>query len=157
MYPLKEILMNHTALLAFLLEARANTYVANAQRSTPALPGSRQFEFTKPDWLYRDVYYQGNGLLMGIETIFLQDKPVWSMSYFGDFSKMTETQVDRMLRKALLDNRRTARINRQVEKDYGDFTYSCAGAGSLQELAGMEEICVNDKEVYFFHYAGGSI
>jgi hypothetical protein len=45
------------------------------------------------------------------------------MSYFGDFSKMTEEQVDKMLRKALSENWQKTRLYHTVEKDYGDFVY----------------------------------
>jgi hypothetical protein len=46
---------------------------------------------------------------------------------------------------------------KQVDKDYGGFTYSCAGSGSIDELNGAEEIYVGKEKVYFFFYAGGFI
>lgn len=79
------------------------------------------------------------------------------MSYFGDFSKMTEVQADNLLRKALLELWETTRIYNQVEKEYNGFKYICDGSGSIDELNGIEEIYVDKEKVYFFYYAGGLI
>ena len=149
--------MNKDNLEKFLLKARTKTYAAARGKSEPLLPNSVQYEYSDGDFSYRDVYYIGNGIFPGLETVFYKEKPVWSMSYFGDFSKMTEEQADNMLRKALIDLWETTRIYKQVDKDYGDFTYSCAGSGSIDELNGTEEIYVGEEKVYFFYYAGGFI
>ena len=149
--------MDKIELEKFLLKARTKTYAAGTSKSDPLLPGSVQYEFTDGDFSYRDVYYIGNGIFPGLETIFYKDKPVWSMSYFGDFSTMTEEQVDSMLRKALMELWETTRIYKQIDKDYGEFTYTCNGSGTIDELEGTEEIHVGKDRVYFFYYAGGFI
>lgn len=152
-----DVAMNKKDLEKFLLQARTKTYAAAIGKSKALLPGSVQYEFEDGDFSYRDVYYIGNGIFPGLETVFYKEKPVWSMSYFGDFSKMTEEQADSMLRKALIDLWETTRIYKHVEKDYGDFTYVCEGSGSIDELDGSEEIHVGKEKMYFFYYAGGLI
>ena len=149
--------MDDAALLDFLLEARAKTYAGNGGMVEPLLKGSKQLEYNRHGWLYRDVYNQGRGRFVGLETVYYEDIPVWSMSYYGDFSKMTEDQADRMLRQALLDHRHSARIHQRVVKRYPDFYYTCDGEGSLDELSGMEEIDIKGKTVYFFYYTGGRV
>jgi hypothetical protein len=149
--------MNKNELEKFLLQARTKTYAAAIGKSKSLLPGSVQYEFENGDFSYRDVYYIGNGIFPGLETIFYKGKPVWSMSYFGDFSKMTEEQADNMLRKSLMELWDTARIYKRVEKEYESFKYICDGSGSIDELEGTEEIYVGDERVYFFYYAGGFI
>lgn len=141
----------------FLLNARTKTYAAAAGKLEALLPGSVQYEYSDGDFSYRDVYYIGNGVFPGLETVFHKDKPVWSMSYFGDFSKMTEEQADNMLRKALMELWETTRTYRLVEKDYKNFRYICEGSGSIDELEGTEEIYVGKDKVYYFYYAGGFI
>ncbi|HSW37837.1 MAG TPA: DUF5680 domain-containing protein [Candidatus Saccharimonadales bacterium] len=141
----------------FILKARTKTYASAQGKSEPALAGSVQYEYAEGDFLYKDIYFIGNGIFSGLETVYYQDKPVWSMSYFGDFSQMTEEQTDKMLRKALKDNWESARLYKHVEKDYGDFKYKCAGQGNFDELSGTEEIHANNKKVYFLYYAGGFI
>ncbi|HSX14505.1 MAG TPA: DUF5680 domain-containing protein [Candidatus Saccharimonadales bacterium] len=149
--------MNKSELETFLLSARTKTYAAGTGKVKPALEGSVQFEYASENWLYRDIYYIGNGIFPGLETVFFKDEPVWSMSYFGDFSAMTEEQADTMLRKALIDLWETTRIYRPVNKDYGEFVYRCDGDGSIDQLSGTESISVDGKEVYVFYYAGGFI
>ena len=70
---------------------------------------------------------------------------------------MTEEQVDKMLRKSLIELWETTRIYKHAEKDYGDFQNICDGAGDMQELSGTEEIYIGNDKVYFFYYAGGFI
>ena len=149
--------MNKKSLEIFLLNARTQTYAAADGKTKPLLPGSVQYEYQDGDFSYRDTYYIGNGIFPGLETVFYKDKPVWSMSYFGDFSKMTEEQADNMLRKTLIELWETTRIYKHVEKDYGNFKYICDGAGNIDELSGTEEIFVGKDRVYFFYYAGGFI
>lgn len=125
----------------------------------PLLRGSKQLEYNENDWLYRDIYYTGRGLFMGLETVYFKDQPVWSMSYYGNFRKLTEAEVDRVLLKALLARWKTTRLRKIVEWKSGAYRYSCTPAfpGSIDEMAGMEKIYKNGKEVYFFFYAGGVI
>lgn len=149
--------MNKKDLEKFLLTARSKTYAAAQGKSEGMLPGSVQYEHSQGDFMYRDIYYIGNSIFPGLETVYLKDKPVWSMSYFGDFSGMSEEQIDSMLRKALIDNQKKTRMYNQVNKAYGDFTYICDGSGSIDELSGTEEIYAKSKKIYFFCYAGGFI
>lgn len=149
--------MQKDYLETFLLKARTKTYAAANGKSETLLPGSVQYEYEEGDFSYRDNYYIGNGIFPGLETVFYKDKPVWSMSYFGDFSGMTEEQADNMLRKALMELWETTRMYTKVEKEYPDFKYVCDGSGSFNELEGTEEIYVGEDKVYFFYYAGGFI
>lgn len=149
--------MDKAALEKFLLRARTKTYAGATGKTTPLLPESVQYEHHDGDFSYRDIYYIGNGIFPGLETVFHKGKPAWSMSYFGDFSGMTEEQADTMLRKALTDLWETTRMYDHVEKDYGEFRYVCDGRGTIDELSGTEEIYVGQDKVYFFYYAGGFI
>lgn len=149
--------MNKQQLEEFLLRARAKTYAGATGKAKPLLPGSVQYEYAEGDYTYRDVYFIGNGVFPGLETIYFNDKPVWSMSYYGNFSGLTEEQADKMLRTALQDNWQTTRTYTQVKKDYGNFAYSCDGQGDMDELSGTEEITVGDNTVFYFYYAGGFI
>ncbi len=149
--------MNKKSLTSFLIKARSKTYAGNSGRVEPLLIGSNQFEFKQGDWLYRDVYNNGNGIFVGLETIYLKNTPVWSMSYFGNYKKLTEKEVDQVLREALIDKKDTARLWGNVEYKSGGYSYKCAGYGSVDELGGSEKLFKKDKEVYVFFYAGGTL
>lgn len=149
--------MDKNILTDKLLDFRTKTYAAGTGKVEPALNGSIQYEYTDGDWLYRDVYFIGNGIFPGLETVYYQEKPVWSMSYFGNFSKMSEDQADTMLRPALMDLWQETRIFNNIEKDFGTFKYKCNGQGTIDELSGTEEIFIGNDRVYFLYYAGGFI
>lgn len=149
--------MNKTLLTNFLLKARTKTYAGNVGKVKPILRDSKQFEYKKGGWLYRDVYYTGNGIFTGIEVVYFKNKAVWGMPYYGNFKKMTEKEVDLILRTALLENWKTARTWKSVKWRKGNYEYVCTPdfKGSVKEIAGSERIFRNKKEVYKFFYAGG--
>ncbi len=149
--------MNKKKLVNFLLRARTKTYAGNGGKVKPLLKDSKQLEYKEGEWLYRDVYYGGNGIFAGIEAIYFKSKAVWSMSYYGNFKKMAEKEVDLILRTALLEKWKTARTWRAVKWTRRNYKYVCTPdfKGSVEEMAGSERIFRNKKEVYKFFYAGG--
>jgi len=151
--------MDKEKLLQFLLRARTKTYAGGGGKVLPLLSGSDQLEFKEDDWFYRDVYFTGNGIFMGLEVVYFQDNPVWSMCYYGNFRKLSEEEIDRVLRKALLENWQTARLWKHVEWESENYKYVCMPdyEGSIDEMAGSEKIFKEGQGVYFFYYAGGFI
>ena len=149
--------MNKDELLKFLLKARTKTYAGEGEKVKAVLGGSEQLEYKENNWFYRDVYYNGNGIFVGLETIYYQDKAIWSMSYYGNYKGMTEEEVDKILRKALIENWETARTWQNVEWQSEDYKYICEPDfnGSIEEMAGLEKILRGGKEIYKFFYAGG--
>lgn len=145
------------ALANFLLAARTKTYAGSGGIVEAALAGSKQLEYAEGDWLYRDVYYVGKGLFTGLETIYFAGKPVWSMSYFGDFTQMTEEEIDRTLRVALIEKKDTARLWLRIDHTIEDYEYSCEGTGSIEKMSGVEMAKKSGQKVYHFQYAGGII
>ena len=149
--------MDNQELTTFLLKARTKTYAGNAGKTQAVLGGSVQFEYVEGDYLYRDIYYIGNRIFSGIEAIYFKGKPIWSMSYFGDFKKMTEKETDKVLRKALIENWKTTRLWSKVEAKYNEFQYICEGRGLIDEMYGTEKVIKNGDTLFFFYYAGGII
>lgn len=151
--------MDKKKLTDFLIVARAATYASGTNKVTPAFPGSKQYEFRQGSWLYRDFYNQGNRLFMGLETIYFDNKPAWSNCYYGNFSKMTEEEIDKILRQALIENKDKARLWFDIEWKKDGYTYLCKSDfnGDIDEIAGSEEIYRGKEKVYFFYYAGGFI
>ena len=92
-----------------------------------------------------------------LETIYFEGKPVWSESYYGNFEKMTEEEVDKILRRALIDKASEVRIWNTVRYEMGDYLYFNEGSGNIDELEGSERIEKNGETVYFFYYAGGFV
>lgn len=146
-----------TSLTNFLLQARTKTYAGNDGKVTSFVPGTEQFEFSEGELLYRDIYNVGNGIFAGLEMIYSGDKPLWTMSYYGNFKKMPEDEMDRILRKALIETWETTRIWKKVTWKSEEFEYVCDGAGSMEELNGTETITKDGEQIYYFYYAGGKL
>lgn len=148
--------MNKKELTNFLLKARIKTYAGKGGKVKSAFKGSDQLEYSQGKWFYRDIYYTGKGTFMGLDTVYYDNKPVWSSSYYGNYKKMTEKEIDDVLRKALIENWKTTRIWERVEWAYKNYKYICEPDfnGSIEELGGTEKIFKNNKQVYTFYYAG---
>lgn len=150
-------MLDKNKLTQFLLTARTKTYAGDAGKVVPFLKDSAQLEYIEDEWLYRDIFNQGNRKFIGLETIYFKDKPIWSMSYYGNYEKMTEKEADEILRKALVDKWETVRLWNNVTYKIGDFTYTNEGSGTIDELEGSEKIEKSGESVYFFYYAGAYI
>jgi hypothetical protein len=142
----------------FLIKARTKTYAGSAGAVEAALTGSKQLEYSDGDLFYRDVFYTGKNTFYGIETVFDNDKPVFGMSYYGNWGDMTEDEIDNILRGALIANLET-RLYKDVEWQKDGFTYLCEPdlVDGVEEIGGTESISKNDKRVYIFYYAGGML
>jgi hypothetical protein len=141
----------------FLVLARTQTYASDAGKVQPVFAGSYQLEFEKQKWLYRDLYYNGRGIFTGLETIYFDNKPIWSLSYFGDFRKMTEEEADRILRHALVANKKTTRLYKKISQHIDSCIYTYNGSGDMHALFGREEIHNGDNLLYWYQCAGGYI
>ncbi len=151
--------MDNDKVLEFLLRARTKTYASGGGKVEPIFPKLHQLEYKEEDFLYRDIYNMGNGLFMGLETVYFLNKPVLSMSYFGNFKQITEEEADQVLRKALMDNWDKARLWHRAEWKKDNYSYICEPdrTGDLDEFSGRENITKDGKQVYYFYYAGGLI
>ena len=147
-------MINKDHLTTFLIKARKNTYAGNVGEITPLLVGSRQFEFKDDEFLYRDIFNIGNNKFAGLETIYYENKPVWSMSYYGNFENLTEEEVDKVLRKVLVEKWDKVRLWNDVKYKMDEYTYSNNGSGDIDELDGSEKLEKNGETVYYFYYAG---
>lgn len=149
--------MDKDKLLEFLLKARTKTYAGASGEVNPALSGSKQLEYKEGDWLYLDVYFMGNNKFAGLETVYFKDKPVLSMSYYGNYQKMTEEEVDKILRGALIENWQTARLWKNVSWQKDGYQYACDGNGDIEEFDGSENITKGSDTLYYLYYAAGYI
>ena len=152
-------MLNKEELTQFLLKARTKTYAGTGDKAEPAFNGSTQLEHKEGDWFYRDVYYAGKGVFMGLEAVYHKDKAVWSMSYYGSYKGTPDEEMDKILRGALMENWQTTRTWKKVEWEKDEYKYICEPdfEGSIDELAGLETISKGGKEIYKFFYAGGLI
>lgn len=139
-------------IINFLLTARTKTYAGNGGKVEPALSGSKQLEYIEGEYLYRDIYYVGAHVFLGIETIYFQNKPVWNMVYRGDWNDITDEEVANFLPSALIANANTARTNQRVEWTKDNYRYLCEGEGELENFFGTETVFKDDQSVHRVMY-----
>jgi len=149
--------MNKNGLINFLIKARTETYAGGKGKVKPILKGSKQLEYKEGNFFYRDIYYVGDRIFSGLEVVYFKQKPVFSISYFGNYKKATEKEIDDILRRALIENKDKTRLWHNVKWKYKNYKYICKSQNrkSIDEIGGEEKILKDKKIIYHFYYAGG--
>ena len=146
-------------LQAFIVRAKANTYVGGGQKSQANRPLSHDLQFQESPFSYLDSYFGGTDFL-GQEVVYFDGKPVWAMNYYG-----------RILIPELIDGQTTGRIIMEsLSKLYqegrflGGFDnetslgiYFDTNEGDVSSFTGLEWISVQNQKVYELLYHGGLI
>jgi hypothetical protein len=139
----------------FLYTARQNTYAANSiSVDNPRLLESRQLEFQKTSYFYRDISFSGNKKYIGQEIIYQDSKPVWGMNYIASQIGKIETSF---LKEALLKLSKKCRLGENCEYEKREYKYQNQGQGNFEEFSGKEEIFLENKIIYKLDYQGGLI
>jgi len=145
--------INIESLKEFLFDARRNTYASNGTVSdSPRLLESKQLEFQKGDYFYRDIYFIGPKKVIGQEIVYLDSKPIWGMNYMGDTIGKLETNF---LKESLFKLAEKCRIGGVCENEKREFKYQDQGEGIFEEFFGKETIFLDGKKVYNLNYQGG--
>jgi hypothetical protein len=147
--------VNLGSLEEFLFNARKNTYASNSGSSdNPRLLESKQLEFQKADYFYRDIYFLGSKKFIGQEIIYLNSKPIWGMNYIGDATGKLETNF---LQESLFKLAEKCRIGGVCENEKREFKYQDQGEGNIEDFFGKETIFLEGKKIYNLDYRGGLI
>ncbi len=154
---------SHSELVAFLIEAKLNTYAAQSADAAvpPLLPGSKQLEYRRGDLLYRDIYF-GFRYFIGQETVYHADTPAWSMGYGGEVidpqaSPADSRRIYGFLQQALRQLTPDRPYRGPAVFQAEEFTYTDRSEGDLASFWGCEEITRSGVVVYRLRYHGGLI
>jgi hypothetical protein len=151
----EKMIINLESLKEFLCEARKNTYAADAIPSGGiGLLGSKQLEFQKGYYSYRDIFFNGDKKFIGQEIVYQDLKPVWGMNYMGE--QIGKLEMD-FLKESLFKLAEKCRLGGVCEYEKREFKYQDRGQGSLEEFSGQEEIFMESKSIYKLNYQGGLI
>jgi hypothetical protein len=110
--------------------------------SLPSLvPGSIQLEFAEGDFLYRDIYF-GSRTFAGIETVYQQGTPIWSMVYSGGVTaSLGDNRVKEIysfLREALRRVDFAHPFRGPGEFSSGEYVYANSHSGNVHMFRGEE-------------------
>lgn len=151
--------LNLQDLEKFIIEARINTFAGDAQLvSIPRLNTSKQLEYQKADYFYRDIYFTGSINFIGQEVIYKNNKVVWAMNYFGNtFDAKNEKLATLFLKETLNKLSKDCRFGKNCEFEKREFKYQGTGQGSLEKFSGSEQIFQKENLIYQLSYQGGII
>jgi len=151
--------MNIEELNAFIVRAKAATYVGNGEHVSPCRPGSQDLLFEDDEWTYHDSYFGGSDFI-GEEAVYHQGRPVWAMNYYGRILRadlITAAQAGQMIKASLSRMYREGRFLGGFEHAEQDLTYVDASNGTVDYFRGRELIRRGRVTVYELDYHGGLI
>ena len=151
--------MNIAELNAFIVRAKAVTYVGDGEPASPCRLGSHDLRFTDGPWTYHDSYFGGSDFI-GEEVVYFGEQPVWAMNYYGRILRdelITGAQAGQMIKVSLSRMYEEGRFLGGFEYREGDLTYIDASEGELYCFHGHELIRRGEETAYELDYHGGLI
>jgi hypothetical protein len=147
------------ALHAFIVRAKAATYVGSGQKLLPYRLGSHDLQFTDGDWAYHDSYL-GESDFIGEEIVYYQQQVVWGMNYFGYIlqpDRISSAEAGHVIKASLTRLYQEDRFLGGFEYIVDDLRYVDTNEGDLQLFHGKEWIEREGRIVYELLYHGGLI
>jgi len=147
------------ALHAFIICAKAATYVGSGQKLLPYRLGSHDLQFIDGEWAYHDSYL-GDSDFIGEEIVYYQRQVVWGMNYFGYIlqpDRITSAQAGHVIKASLTRLYQEGRFLGGFEHTIEGLRYVDTSAGDFQLFRGKEWIERDGQIVYELRYHGGLV
>ena len=144
---------------AFIVRAKAATYVGDGQPAEPCRLGSHDLRFRDGEWSYHDSYFGGSDFI-GEEVVYLGDRPIWAMNYYGRILRddlLTGAEAGQMIKASLSRMYQEGRFLGSFEFAENDLTYIDDNEGDVSLFRGREIIRRGDITAYALDYHGGLI
>jgi len=147
------------SLEAFIVRAKARTYVGDGAALPPCRAGAHDIGFEEGSWVYLDSYFGGTDFL-GQEVVWHAGVPVWAMNYYGRIHR--PEQIDaaaagRVIKQALSALYSEGRFLGGFVFSKGPHTYIDRSDGDVSSFTGHEVIEMERETVYRLDYHGGMI
>lgn len=152
-------MINLNELCKFLVEAKKSTYAAGeGAKKIVEKDGSITLIFEDGDFKYHDNYFGGEPF-GGREVVFMQNKPIYIMTYYGSVKdSVLSSEIIRVLLKSLSLIPEDHPFRGPKEYVENDLAYKNSYTGEIDNFFGEETISSSDgKEIYKARYAGGFI
>jgi hypothetical protein len=147
------------ALNAFIVRAKATTYVGKGEHVKPCRIGSHDLRFTDTGWEYHDSYFGGTDFI-GEEVVYFDGKPIWAMNYYGRILRpdlLTAEQAGQMIKASLSQMYQQGRFLGGFEHMENDLSYADDSEGNTDSFHGRECIRRGPELAYELLYHGGLI
>jgi hypothetical protein len=148
------------ALYAFIVRAKAATYVGGGAKSRSCRPGSHDLQFQEGDFSYLDSYFGGADFI-GEEVVYYQGRPAWAMNYYGRIlepARIAAAEAGQIIQESLSRMYQEGRFLGGFEHTTaGGDTYVDTSQGDVASFSGQEWIIRGGVRVYELVYHGGLI
>ena len=144
---------------AFIVRAKAATYVGRGARSLSYRPGSHDLQFHQGDFSYLDSYFGGADFI-GEEVVYFEGKPVWAMNYYGRIlepSLITAAEAGQIIQESLSEMYQQGRFLGGFEHPSGNSAHFDTNDGDVASFTGREWITRENVKVYELVYHGGVV
>ena len=144
---------------AFIVRAKAATYVGDGQHADPCRLGSHDLRFVDQEWSYHDSYFGGRDFI-GEEVVYHGDTPVWAMNYYGRIVRddlLSGAEAGQMIKTSLSRMYEEGRFLGSFEYSENDLTYTDGNEGDVDFFRGHETIHRGPELAYELDYHGGLI
>jgi hypothetical protein len=144
---------------AFIVQAKAATYVGGGAKSPPCRPGSHDLQFRDGDFAYLDSYFGGTDFI-GEEVVYYQGEPVWAMNYYGHILEptlITAAEAGQIIQTSLSKMYEEERFLGGFEHSIGNNTYFDTNEGDITSFTGKEWITCESAKAYELTYHGGLV
>lgn len=144
---------------AFIVRAKAATYVGSGAQGASSRSGSHDLQYTEGDWLYIDSYFGGTDFI-GEEAVFFKEKPVWAMNYYGYILRpdlVTAAEAGAMIKASLSRMYAEGRFLGGFRHSAGNLSYIDTSEGDFSHFHGKEWIEREGVRAYELVYHGGLV
>lgn len=144
---------------AFIVRAKAATYVGGGAKSLSHRPGSHDLEFHEGAFAYLDSYFGGTDFI-GEEAVYFDGKPVWAMNYYGRIlepSLIAASEAGQIIQESLSEMYKQGRFLGGFQHTSDKGMYADTSEGDLTSFTGKEWISRENVKVYELMYHGGLI
>ena len=144
---------------AFIVKAKAVTYVGGGEKSESCRPKSHDLQFQGGDFAYLDSYFGGADFI-GEEVVYYKGEPVWAMNYYGRILEpemISAAEAGQIIQQSLSKMYEEGRFLGGFVHDTGNGVYYDTSEGDVASLTGREWIVRHGVVVYELAYHGGLI
>ncbi len=150
---------DYKGLHAFILAAKAATYIGDGAPAGSCRPASHDLGFQAGLFEYLDSYFGGTDFI-GEEIVYEDHEPVWGMNYYGYIlkpDKITAAEVGSLLKISLARMYAEGRFLGGWRYHQDKWLYIDTSQGNLTRFSGREWIEQDGETVYELLYHGGLI
>lgn len=155
-----DLMISLTDLTAFIVRAKAATYVGDGTQLLPSRPDSIDLQYHEGSFAYHDSYFGGSDFL-GEEVVYCERHPVWAMNYHGyllDPEHIDGATAGRVIKAALTAMYQNGRFLGGWRHRVGELTYLDESFGETDRFHGVEHIQdAAGQRLYELRYHGGLI